>query len=113
LVGFIEELGTWVEDAAGRPADLNGVGRKLRGASASYAEPLFPLRRASRDNCFRVDPRSRRDHVRPRLRALDPPAEDMDAIVTNPKLPADVANGYPAAGVRLEIASVDGDDSLA
>jgi hypothetical protein len=37
----------------------------------------------------------------------------MDAIVTNPELPADVANGYPAAGVRLEIASVDGDDSPA
>jgi hypothetical protein len=37
----------------------------------------------------------------------------MDAIVTNPELPADVANGYPAAGVRLEIASVDGNDTPA
>jgi hypothetical protein len=38
------------------------------------------------------------------------PEQDMDAIVTNPELPADVANKYRAAGVRLESAGADGDD---
>jgi hypothetical protein len=38
------------------------------------------------------------------------PEQDMDAIVTNPELPAEVANEYRAAGVRLESAGADGDD---
>jgi PhoPQ-activated pathogenicity-related protein len=38
------------------------------------------------------------------------PEQDMDAIVTNPELPAEVANEYRAARARLESAGADGDD---
>lgn len=42
LIGFAEELGAWVEDAAGRPADLTMYEQdRINGLVASYAEPVF------------------------------------------------------------------------